>query len=137
MERRPGGPSATVVFRVDPDRRVFDAVRRAVVSSLSRDHADVFDPDGVREHCRVDAVVIEPPQWRVQGDLADGGGLNYDVTIPGAHDATADVRRYLRAAASDKFGDRVDAEALRFRKVDLKTQAWFVDARLPPTGGDV
>lgn len=126
------GGHADLIFEVAPNRDVFDTVRRAVVVTLRGEHGDVFDDD-VREHVKIHVVDIDPSDWRVEGTLNDGHDIGFDVSVPAHADATADVLTYLRDRVDARYGGHVDADVVVFDEVSIRPNAWFVDAKIPPS----
>jgi hypothetical protein len=123
---------ADFIFEVPPDPQTFDAVRRVVVSSLRTQYGDLIAGD-IREHVRVDSVVLDPVEWHVEGAFDGDSEFGFEVMVDADGDATDDVLGYLRGCVDRRYGDTVDAQAVVYDSVSLRPRVWFVDAKVPAT----
>jgi hypothetical protein len=125
---------ADFIFEVEPDPRIFDTVRRAIVDELEAEYSDVLAVN-IREHIHVDVVDIDPADWvvtgRLNGDIPDT--FDFEVRVPPKTDTTGDVIEFLRDAIDDRYGPNVDADVVVFEKIGMRPRAWFVDAKVPPS----
>lgn len=126
---------ADFIFEVDPDADVFDVVRRAIVDELEAEYADVLSV-GVREHIRIDVVNIDPAEWVVEGALngSTPGPIDFEVVIPANEEPNGEVIEHLRDAIDDRYAGHVDPEMVAFERIGMRPRAWFVDAKIPPSG---